>query len=141
MTPSIRIVLKVPSPIISGKGQLATTRSVTNLNIATLLLSATSIPNCHFADNYMYLDSNALACTLCLSTTDLLCAGYVAMFYMYRRLRGRVGGDTERCPKPRPNISPDQPGLPHFSRKTLKTHGKAWVRGDVLLTLSKDSII
>ena len=42
-----------------------------------------------------------------------------------RRLRGRVGGDTQPRPKPRPITSPDRPGLPDFSRITLKSMGRS----------------
>ena len=40
------------------------------------------------------------------------------------RLRGRVGGDTQLRPKPRLITSPDRPGLPNFSRGTLKNMGR-----------------
>ena len=43
---------------------------------------------------------------------------------MCRRLRGRVGGDTQPRPKPRQITSPDRPGLPDFSRETLKNMGR-----------------
>ena len=52
-----------------GISQKRSTIAATYLNLATLLPSATSISNfiCrHFADNS--LDTNALACTLCLCT-------------------------------------------------------------------------
>ena len=35
-----------------------------------------------------------------------------------------MGGDTQPRPKPRPITSPDRPGLPDFSRETLKNMGR-----------------
>ena len=103
-----------------GIGQLASELLATNLNLATLLPSATSIPNsirCRFAD--CSLDLNALAYTLGLCAI-LLCWLDSNSVHACRRLRGRVGGDTQ----PRPITSPDRPGLPDFSRETLKNMGR-----------------
>ena len=104
-----------------GIGQLASELLTTNLNLATLLPSATSIPNsirCRFAD-----------CSLTLAYTLGLCAILLCWLdsnsvHACRRLRGRVGGDTQPRPKPRPITSPDRPGLPDFSCETLKYVGR-----------------
>ena len=51
-----------------------------------------------------------------------------------RGSRGRVGGDAQ----PRPITSPDRPGLPDFSRGTLKNMGRARYEGRCLaLALDK----
>ena len=46
------------------------------------------------------------------------------------RLRGRVGGESQPRPKPRPITSPDRPGPPLFLRAcNIEKSGVAWGRG------------
>ena len=86
-----------------------------------LLPSATSIPNsicCRFAD--CSLDLNALAYTLCLCAILLRWLASV-------RAEDCVGEWAEirnRVPNRVRFTSPDRPGLPDFSRETLKNMGR-----------------
>ena len=121
------IVVKVPLIAMASRmGQLARVdqraASYKFESSDRLLPSATSIPNsirCRFAD--CSLDLNALAYTIIVPLCHFT---VLASFCTCRRLRGRVGVDTQPRPKPRPITSPDRPGLPNFSRETLKNMGR-----------------